>query len=581
MKKLSKEKIIFVVFYLVLLVVNLLLVSIQNYDNIILQNEYDFKEKNNMDVNLEYYQMLDNKSKLDNSEEFTSKTTKVILIPSLIFLLPMLIIDFDKIKLQNVFLYIGLVLGMMYIFIVPIGGVPDEQAHWYKSYEVSLGHFKSDKNEDGYGGRVLPSKIKGVITLDNSSESQEGMNYIFEDSIKDLDIRYEESKKLDESKTEFIEFSNTAIYPAISYLPQAAGIAITRIFTDSIRVQAYAARIVNFLVYMSVMYFAFKILPKKKNLLFLIAFLPICIQEAASMSLDGTVMAVTTLLISYTLSLMYPENIDRKINIKDIIILGICSIIVSITKVIYLPVVLILLLIPKERFKNNKQKYLIISLIILLATILDLFVIMGSFEYKNRIAKFDANTKVQIVDGIIKNPVQFAKVSLATIKKYGTNHILEIFGNGLSWLDVNISPLYVFTLLVLIVNEIIVSRKDIKEDNEKEIAKENTNVYFEIKKFKLKINKEFFVKVFFGCVFLILVLAIFVTEYATINSVGSLYIEGIQGRYYIPMLLMLGIVFSNDVIFIKNNKSIPKMYLFMFLIFVNLHALTYIMFKYL
>ena len=103
MKKLSKEKIIFVVFYLVLLVVNLLLVSIQNYDNIILQNEYDFKEKNNMDVNLEYYQMLDNKSKLDNSEEFTSKTTKVILIPSLIFLLPMLIIDFDKIKLQNVF----------------------------------------------------------------------------------------------------------------------------------------------------------------------------------------------------------------------------------------------------------------------------------------------------------------------------------------------------------------------------------------------------------------------------------------------------------------------------------------------
>ena len=81
--------------------------------------------------------------------------------------------------------------------------------------------------------------------------------------------------------------------------------------------------------------------------------------------------------------------------------------------------------------------------------------------------------------------------------------------------------------------------------------------------------------------FLVLVLAIFVTEYATINSVGSLYIEGIQGRYYIPMLLMLGIVFSNDVVFIKDSKSIPKRYLFMFLIFVNLHALTYIMFKYL
>lgn len=579
MKKLSKEKIIFVVFYLVLLVVNLLLVSIQNYDNIILQNEYDFKEENNMDVNLEYYQMLDNKSKIENSEEFISKTTKVIVIPSLVFLILMLCIDFDKIKIQNVFLSVGLVLGIMYIFIVPIGGVPDEQVHWYRAYEVSLGHLKSDKNEEGYGGRVLPSKVKGVITLDNSSESQVGQNYIFEDSIKDLDIRYEESKKLDESKTEFVEFSNTALYPAVSYLPQAAGIAITRIFTDSMRVQAYAARIVNFLVYMTIMYYAIKILPKKKSLLFLIAFLPVCVQQSASMSLDGLVMATATLLIAYTLSLIYPENNDRKINIKDMIILGVCSIVVSITKVIYLPLVLILLLIPKERFKNNKQKYLIVCLIILLATICDLLVITGSFEYKNRIARFGADTKVQIIDGIIKNPVQFAKVSLATIKKYGVTHVLEIFGNGLCWLDVNISPVYVFTLLVLMVNEILVNKKDKNEGTDSELVEERKDEYIEIK--KLKINKELFIKVFLGCVFLILVLAIFVTEYATINAVGSLYIDGIQGRYYIPMLLLLGVVFTNDVIFIKNNKQLPKMYLFMFLIFVNLHALTYIMFKYL
>lgn len=579
MKKLSKEKIIFVVFYLVLLVVNLLLVSIQNYDNIILQNEYDFKEENNMDVNLEYYQMLDNKSKIENSEEFISKTTKVIVIPSLVFLILMLFIDFDKIKIQNVFLCMGLVLGMMYIFIVPIGGVPDEHAHWYKAYEVSLGYFKSDKNEEGYGGRALPFKLTGVVTLDFSGESQEGLNYIFEDSIKDLDVRYEALKKLDYFDIKFIEFSNTAIYPAVSYLPQAAGIALTRMFTDSMRVQAYAARIVNFLVYMAIMYYAIKILPKKKNLLFLIAFLPVCVQQSASMSLDGLVMATATLLIAYTLSLIYPENNNRKINIKDMIVLGICSTIVSITKVIYLPLVLILLLIPKERFKNNKQKYLIVCLIILLATICDLLVITGSFEYKNRIARFGADTKVQILDGIIKNPVQFAKVSLATIKKYGLSHVLEIFGNGLSWLDVNISPLYVFTLLVLMVNEILVNRKDKNENINNELVEEKKEEYIEFKKFK--INKECFIKVFLGCVFLILVLAIFVTEYATINAVGSLYIDGIQGRYYIPMLLLLGFVFTNDVIYIKNNKQLPKMYLFMFLIFVNLHALTYIMFKYL
>lgn len=571
MKKLSKDKIVFVIIFLILLIVNLLLVSIQNYDNIILQNEYDFKAENHMDVNLEYYQMLDNKSKIENTDEFIKNTTKVIVIPSIIFLLAVLFIDIDKIKLHNMFLILGLCIGFLYIFIVPIGGIPDENAHWYKSYEVSLGHFISDKNEEGYGGRIMNSKLKSVLTTDFNVENEAGLNYIFEDSIKDLNVRYEEANKKEDTE-EFIEFSNTAIYPSISYLPQALGISIARLFTNSLRVQAYSARIVNFLVYMFIMWYAMKLLPDKKMLLFLIAFLPISIEQAASMSLDGLVMASTTLLIAYVLNLVYEKDSERKIKLKDIFILGVVSIITSITKVIYLPICLILLLIPKERFKDTKQKYLIILGIILVATICDLFVIGGSFGYKNRIARFDANTKVQIIDGIIKNPVQFVKVCLATIKKYGVENILEIFGNGLSWQDVDISPIYVFVLMVLVLGEIFVHKKD---DNSSNVLDENITYK------KLKINKSTVLKVFLGAVFLILVLAIFVTEYATINSVGSLYIEGIQGRYYVPLILLLGFVFMDNITLINKNKDLPKSYIFMILLFVNLHALTYIMFKYL
>ena len=87
MKERLKKNAIFIVFTIIIIILDLMLVSIQNYDNIILQKKYDLEEERNKTHALDYYEMLDNKSKIENSEEFISNTHKVILIPSIVFLI--------------------------------------------------------------------------------------------------------------------------------------------------------------------------------------------------------------------------------------------------------------------------------------------------------------------------------------------------------------------------------------------------------------------------------------------------------------------------------------------------------------
>ncbi len=554
MKERLKKNYAFIIFAIIIIILDLMLVSILNYDNIILQKKYDLEEEINATHSLDYYEMLDNKSKIENSSSFVNTTHKVILIPSILFLILLIFVDVEKLDKDKIFLIVFIPVSLMYLFIVPIGGIPDENAHWYRSYEISLGNLISDRNGNNLGGRVLPSNLKYVLTNDYKGPNiNEKENYFSYDSYGDWKNRYKDSqsKSLGE---EFIVFSNTAIYPAVCYFPQALGIAISRCFTNSLMVQAYFARLFNLALFIVVMWYAIKKIPFKKAALFVIVCLPIVIQEAASMSLDGTLIAFSTLLISYTLHLTYNKG-NEKLNSKDYIILIISALFTAITKVVYLPICLIIYLIPKEKFKSVKQKYIILTAIFILIAIIDLLVIVSSLGYSNDIASKEANTLDQL-QNIMSNPVQFCLVILATIKKYGTEHILSIFGQkSLSWLDVSISPIYIFLLILIAAYYAFCDNSD-----------------------SSKINSM--TKVFTFLLSIITIAAILVTEYLSITAYGYFYIIGIQGRYYIPILILIFIALSNNII-VNKKQPLPIRFLLMFLVLANLHSLTYIMFKYL
>ena len=87
-----------------------------------------------------------------------------------------------------------------------------------------------------------------------------------------------------------------------------------------------------------------------------------------------------------------------------------------------------------------------------------------------------------------------------------------------------------------------------------------------------KIKPNFIVKGFFFCIFLAIVALLYTSEYLTWNPVGNYWVNGIQPRYFIPMLLLLAVVCNINNI--KVEKKIDYRYIYITVIAANLHAIV-------
>ena len=101
------------------------------------------------------------------------------------------------------------------------------------------------------------------------------------------DIGGKINQHINTEKTQFYGFGNTALYAPTSYLPQAVGIRIADFFTDRPFVLAYGGRIANMLCFGLIFFLAIHFTPVGKNFIAFLGLVPINIQSANSMSADA------------------------------------------------------------------------------------------------------------------------------------------------------------------------------------------------------------------------------------------------------------------------------------------------------
>ena len=206
----------------------------------------------------------------------TGVTTALLIINMIIFI----VIGKKEIDISKIFLIIITPLGLIHVALSPLGRIPDEIYHSRRAYEVSLGYLVTDIDvEKDERGRMLPQDLR-VVTEGNVSYET------FKQRIEYVKNKYAGTE-------DFITFPNVAVYTFISYVPQALGMRLTRIFTDNILAQLYAGRVVNFVSFVMIVYLAMKKIPFKKLAVLLIAALPIGIQQAASLSPDALTNALS------------------------------------------------------------------------------------------------------------------------------------------------------------------------------------------------------------------------------------------------------------------------------------------------
>lgn len=425
-------------------------------------------------------------------------------------------------SLQKKYLILAFAISFVYLLLLPYGIGPDEEHHFLRIFEISEGHILSDHLENGSGGRTMASNLK-------SGEL---------DTVFGISTYW--NKEIDRKNETTYYFGNTALYSPVSYSIQTVAVCIAKLFTNRLVVLTYIAKIAGLIFSLFMVYMAIKYVPIKKECIFSIALIPMFIHQSVVISADGFLNAIALFFVAYILYLSYAyEGVLTKLQIVTLYVLP-C--VIGLTKIVYLPICLLLFMIPKERFKSKKEHIAIVGSIFILTCIVNLIWLSISSGYLFEIRQ-GVNGAEQ-VKGILKNPFKYIIVIYNTIVNQFGMVFWQFFGDGLGRLSIPINRIFYFgcagIMLILAVNN------------------------FDI---KIKIKDRVLVALAsVGCFLLICT-----SEYVQWTKVAATEIDGIQGRYFIPIAFMIMLSMSSSKL--KVQKEGTQKYLLMFLTGMNVFVI--------
>ena len=458
---------------------------------------------------------------------FNIKTTLLVFLALLIIgSIILLFITNKNLPLHKIALIIILVFGVMCVFLSPIISISDEQEHFARSEIVSHGDLNTkiyNKSLDSYN-HFLTIQSVGELKV-----SKMGNKTVFKTKWDDQKINY----------TKKYVSSAFAQNPFYGYIPQAIGINIAKGLNLNNIWMLWLGRLCNLIFYAIICSYAIKKAPIYKIPLLLTACLPLSIYQAGSTSIDGMIFALALLSIAYFLYLYQKE--DHTVDWKNISILTLIITLCGLCKLTYAALILLIFLIPKNKFKTSKIKHLsrlcfiIVSAITLIWSRYASKMILYSWRY-NRFHINNVNTELQLLY-ILNHPIKFLEILFNPRNFKLTFSSFFIFGHG-KFTSFS-SHFLVFTFFILITLFILLY------PSKQEISKKD------------KIN-----------LFLITILIIFGTyliQYLTWNPIGNPIICGVPGRYLIPIITLLPVIFtlnrknkllkSDKFNFIKNNYN--------------------------
>jgi len=467
---------------------------------------------NNQQLTLEYKDDFQTLHQTFLIQNFSKKVSVFLLISFLSFLY------FQRKKVfsflfQNkpdiIFLWMGLIFGISTCFINPPFQVPDE------IYHLSHAVYLTQDNE----------------ISSNSSGTSFPMNAVI--SGAEVHLHYRHTPLFLKEKSDYFsqlppysQFTEKTGYnkhhSMFPYIPSAMGVYIGKIFELSWLDMTYLARITNLLVWLFLSYLAIRFIPIGKWLLCLIALSPMSIFQAASISIDSLTNGLSFLLIALILKFIFEK--------QRIVLAGILtvSIFLAFTKIPYLILLSLMLLVFTQRQLNFTQ---------ILSSILITVLIFSSFLwifFTQTSSSFNSIAFQQIYS-IIQQPIDYIQLIAETIRLHGISLVrgwVGIFG----WLEINIPMWFVVSNIMMLALYAITDSSP-----------------FALKKLS---------KILIFMAFILGIFVVFTTLYIIETPLLKLsYIDGLQGRYFIPLGILPFLLLQNKRFSFSNNTlSILSMF---------------------
>lgn len=197
-------------------------------------------------------------------------------------------------------LVVGLVGGLLLAFVTPPFQVPDEPAHFLHIYQLATG-ARLERRADGQLGVEMPASLKALVDL-SLAELVGHPDRKLPPGLLGAAWRM----PLAPESSAFVASSNVIPYTPIPYLPAAGAVGLGRLAGMRPLALLYLARLANLAAALALVWLAVRRAPILRWLFALLALTPMAIFERSSASADALTDALALLLVSLVLGFAVP-----------------------------------------------------------------------------------------------------------------------------------------------------------------------------------------------------------------------------------------------------------------------------------
>ena len=452
-----------------------------------------------------------------------------------------------KLSPTKFFVYCALIFGIILITLIPPFQSPDEDSHFKRAYVISQGDLYPS-SQNGIVGYFVPNDMSAYISEKQTFIGNRDRKYTYSEEI--LDDRLPK----DYSDRSFQNFSTAETTP-IAYLAPASGIVfakiserLTGIEKISVTYMLHFARFFSLILYVVIVGLAIKITPILKKTFCLIGLIPMSLYLAVAISYDSVLIAISMLATALIFKLKFDENI-KKVSWWHIIALGIMGYILLKVKTVYITLLIPLIFIPREKYGKNKKE-IIKVIAMILGIVVGLFIINKIPSLTLQRAAADNSASSQQLQLIIHHPISYLKMALKIMWENRNFYYSGMFGMfGL--IDTYLPTVYMFMYMIAFVCIIIA----------------------DLSLCEKKFNWKYKTIAILGCI--ASVFGVFTAMYVYWTSmekgVGADTITGVQGIYFLPIIPLGMIIFSNSILAKKEilkklfNNVLENSYLISFI----------------
>lgn len=443
------------------------------------------------------------------------------------------------------------IFGMLYVFLIPPLQAPDEASHFSRLISISLGSISPVKMNTRQGHQ-LPEDLIVFIEKHQRMNGKASEKYKYWDWYADSHALLDDPKK-----TKFSVFSASGISP-FGYLPQLAGLAVGHVFyivapeRFNWQSQVYFARLGSLVFYIGLILFVVRIAPEISYTLSLILLLPMPLTIATAVSYDPTLNAAAILWIACLFYLRSGKKATKEIAWA----LYLTVFILAQIKMVYLPLVILFWL---AKPGLSKADFLRLLKGISYSACIGLF--FGMVIFKMPIApEISAAVNAQFYF-LLENPLIAFSIPFNSIFEYRLFYFISLFANFGS-LDTNF-PLSVIVLMFIFFIIVVTLERCTQEK-------------FYLSKLEALLSTVIVMFILIG-----IFDATYIVWTSHTKGVGFQFVDGVQGRYFIPLLPYITLIFYAIPI-TYNYKNITNWIptLFTFGIFFHCLTILAIIFRY-